>query len=55
VALVRNSSTFIDNGMITYVAESATIQDQSWIFLKVADAGIGVTEERLGKLFEEFS
>ena len=50
--LLSNASKFTDHGTI-----SLTVQrdPDDWLTFAVADTGIGMTEEQLGRLFEAFS
>ena len=50
--LLSNAAKFTDHGTI-----SLTVQCEAddWISFGVADTGIGMTEEQLGRLFEAFS
>jgi len=50
--LMSNASKFTDQGMITL---SVTQEADDWLTFAVADTGIGMTEEQLGRLFEAFS
>ena len=53
--LLSNASKFTSNGLITLSIERHTKDSQDWIFMKVSDSGIGMTDEQLLKLFKAFS
>jgi signal transduction histidine kinase len=50
--LLSNASKFTDHGTIGLTVER---ESGDWITFAVADSGIGMTEEQLGRLFEAFS
>jgi signal transduction histidine kinase/putative methionine-R-sulfoxide reductase with GAF domain len=50
--LLSNASKFTDHGRITLTIAR---EPDDWIAFAVADTGIGMTEEQLGRLFEAFS
>jgi signal transduction histidine kinase/CheY-like chemotaxis protein len=52
--LLSNASKFTERGTITLTAARET-NDGDWIVLKVADTGIGMTKEQLGRMFQAFS
>src|SRR6476646_3536896 len=41
--------------MVTIAAHQGQENDRDWVTLSVADTGIGMTPEQMGKLFQEFS
>ena len=49
--LMSNANKFTENGTVTIAAH----QGHDWVMLSVADTGIGMTQEQMGKLFQEFS
>jgi signal transduction histidine kinase len=53
--LLSNANKFTDRGTITIDACQRHENGRDWIRLAVADTGIGMTAEQLGKLFQEFS
>lgn len=53
--LLSNAAKFTREGTITLSAGRETKADGDRIFMTVADSGIGIPEEKLGKIFEEFS
>ncbi|MFL6797579.1 MAG: response regulator [Xanthobacteraceae bacterium] len=52
--LLSNACKFTKDGQVTLRAERVT-NGGSWIEFAVADSGIGMTAEQLGRLFQEFS
>src|SRR6516164_1472317 len=53
--LMSNANKFTERGSITVHAREAQENGRSWITIAVADTGIGMTPEQMGKLFQEFS
>jgi signal transduction histidine kinase len=53
--LMSNANKFTDRGAITIDAREKQENGRDWITLAVADTGIGMTAEQMGKLFQEFS
>jgi signal transduction histidine kinase len=53
--LMSNANKFTDHGTITIDARQGQENGRDWITLSVADTGIGMTPEQMGKLFQEFS
>ena len=53
--LMSNANKFTDHGTITIDARQGQEDGRDWITLAVADTGIGMTAEQIGKLFQEFS
>jgi signal transduction histidine kinase len=53
--LASNASKFTEKGTITIAAHQGQENGRDWITLAVADTGIGMTPEQMGKLFQEFS
>jgi signal transduction histidine kinase len=53
--LLSNANKFTDHGTITIDARQGQENGRDWITLAVADTGIGMTPEQMGKLFQEFS
>jgi signal transduction histidine kinase len=53
--LMSNANKFTDRGTITIEARQGQENGRDWITLAVADTGIGMTAEQMGKLFQEFS
>jgi signal transduction histidine kinase len=53
--LMSNANKFTENGTVTIAAHRGQENGRDWITLSVADTGIGMTAEQMGKLFQEFS
>ena len=53
--LASNANKFTEKGTITIAARQGQESGRDWITLAVADTGIGMTAEQMGKLFQEFS
>ena len=53
--LLSNASKFTEQGTITLTISRETSDGQEWIDFAVADTGIGMTDEQMGKLFEAFA
>jgi signal transduction histidine kinase len=53
--LASNANKFTEKGTITIAAHEERENGRDWITLAVADTGIGMTAEQMGKLFQEFS
>ena len=53
--LMSNANKFTEHGTITIDACQRQEKGGDWITLAVADTGIGMTPEQVGKLFQEFS
>jgi signal transduction histidine kinase len=53
--LMSNANKFTENGTVTIAAHKGEENGRDWITLSVADTGIGMTPEQMGKLFQEFS
>jgi GAF domain-containing protein len=53
--LASNANKFTDRGTISIEARQGQENGRDWITLAVADTGIGMTVEQMGKLFQEFS
>jgi signal transduction histidine kinase len=50
--LLSNASKFTEHGTISLTVQR---EPEGWLTFAVADTGIGMTEEQLGRLFEAFS
>jgi two-component system NtrC family sensor kinase len=53
--LMSNANKFTERGTISVEAQHAQENGRDWITIAVADTGIGMTPEQMGKLFQEFS
>ena len=53
--LLSNACKFTERGTITVDVSHQTEHGQDWVSLSVADTGIGMTPEQMGKLFQPFS
>jgi signal transduction histidine kinase len=53
--LMSDANKFTDHGSITIDARQAQENGRDWVTIAVADTGIGMTAEQMGKLFQEFS
>ncbi len=53
--LLSNASKFTENGTITLTISRETAEGRDWINFAVADTGIGMNDEQMGRLFEAFA
>jgi GAF domain-containing protein len=53
--LMSNANKFTERGAISIDARQGQENGRDWITIAVADTGIGMTPEQMGKLFQEFS
>jgi signal transduction histidine kinase len=53
--LASNANKFTEKGTITIEARQGQESGRDWVTISVADTGIGMTPEQMGKLFQEFS
>jgi len=53
--LMGNANKFTERGTITVDARQGQDNGRDWVTVAVADTGIGMTPEQVGKLFQEFS
>lgn len=53
--LLSNACKFTENGTVTLTAGTETRAGVPWVGVRVSDTGIGMTQEQLGRLFQEFS
>src|SRR5262249_48335321 len=53
--LMSNANKFTERGTISVDARHGQENGRDWITIAVADTGIGMTSEQMGKLFQEFS
>jgi signal transduction histidine kinase len=52
--LLSNASRFTTSGNILLAVEKETADGSDWIAFRVVDTGVGIGEEHIGRLFEEF-
>ncbi|WP_407931227.1 ATP-binding protein, partial [Ignavibacterium album] len=52
--LVNNALKFTKSGGVTIFVEKESLDDKNYVSIKVKDTGIGIPEESLPKIFEEF-
>ena len=55
INLLSNASKFTENGTVTLSAREEMDAGRRWLVFRVADTGIGMTEEQLGRLFRRFT
>ncbi len=55
INLLSNASKFTENGTVTLSAREELDAGRRWVVFRVADTGIGMTEEQLGRLFRRFT
>jgi GAF domain-containing protein/DNA-binding response OmpR family regulator/anti-sigma regulatory factor (Ser/Thr protein kinase) len=53
--LASNANKFTERGSVTVGARPEQLHGRDWITVAVTDTGIGMTEEQMAKLFQEFS
>jgi signal transduction histidine kinase len=53
--LMSNANKFTERGTISVDARQGQENGRDWVTIAVADTGIGMTAEQMGKLFHEFS
>ena len=53
--LMSNANKYTERGTITVDARQGQENGRDWITISIADTGIGMTPEQMGKLFQEFS
>jgi adenylate cyclase len=53
--LVGNACKFTEKGVVSLAFERSRADGAEWLDLRVADTGIGMTQEQLAKLFQEFT
>ncbi len=53
--LLSNASKFTEQGTITLTLSRHTDNGRGWITFQIADTGIGMTPEQMGKLFQAFT
>jgi signal transduction histidine kinase/CheY-like chemotaxis protein len=53
--LASNANKFTEKGTVTIAGQPQRNDGRDWITIAVTDTGIGMTEQQLGRLFQEFS
>jgi adenylate cyclase len=53
--LLSNACKFTENGSVALSVSRGHADGKDWISIRVVDTGIGMTNEQLGRLFQEFS
>ncbi len=53
--LLSNACKFTDHGRVSLSVDRVHDDNKDWLSIHVADTGIGMTTEQLGRLFQEFS
>jgi signal transduction histidine kinase len=53
--LMSNANKFTERGTISVDARQGQEDGRDYVTIAVADSGIGMTPEQIGKLFQEFS
>jgi signal transduction histidine kinase/DNA-binding response OmpR family regulator/HAMP domain-containing protein len=52
--LASNATKFTERGTVTISVKRVTEDGREWVTMAVADTGIGLTREQMGRLFQEF-
>jgi len=52
--LASNANKFTEHGTVTIGAQRRREEGHDWVTMTVADTGIGMTPEQMGRLFQEF-
>ena len=53
--LLSNACKFTERGTVTLTAAREAAHGGDWTVFTVSDTGIGMTEEQIGRLFQEFT
>ena len=53
--LLSNACKFTKEGDVWFTVKSRTVNDQEWVSFAVKDSGIGMTEDQVASIFEEFT
>ena len=53
--LLSNACKFTEHGTVSLSLDRRVEADGEWLVLTVADTGIGISKEQLGRLFQEFT
>jgi signal transduction histidine kinase len=51
---VSNANRFTERGKVTLSVSRTAVAGAEWIAMAVADSGIGMTPEQMGRLFQAF-
>ncbi len=52
--ILSNAICFTDRGEITVEAAESRTEDHRWIIIKVSDTGIGIPEDKIDQIWDEF-
>ncbi len=52
--LINNAIKFTDNGYVKVILDKELQGDELWMVIKVEDSGVGIDEEYIGVIFDEF-
>jgi signal transduction histidine kinase len=52
--IANNATKFTEQGRIIISAQPQRIDERDWIIIGMTDTGIGMTEEQIGRLFQQF-
>ena len=52
---LSNACKFTQQGAVIFAVQLDRVQEVDWISFKITDSGIGMTQEQVGKIFEEFT
>ena len=53
--LLSNACKFTENGTVTLTTQSIIQSGEDWLSFEVSDTGIGMTNEQMSKIFEDFT
>ncbi len=53
--LLGNAAKFTHGGLVGLRVEPVEAEGRRWIDFAITDSGIGITDEQLGRLFQDFS
>jgi signal transduction histidine kinase len=53
--LASNANKFTEKGTVTIAAQPQRLDGRDWVTIAVTDTGIGMTEQQIDRLFQEFS
>ena len=52
---ISNACKFTQQGKVTFAVQFDQVEEVDWLSFKITDSGIGMTQEQVGKIFEEFT